>query len=198
MRRTELISASRWRLSWRLILGVISLMAGTIAAVPAAKAGYEMGWFSATGTGGRLSGGAYTLNATAGQAAAGRLTGSPYSLFAGFLAATQGIYTTVGVEDGGPADLPAFLQLHQVTPDPMTNQAIVRFDLPKGGPIRLHIYDVAGRLRRTLVDENLPAGRYQRSWNATGDDGRRIGPGIYFVLMEAQSARLRQRVVVIR
>src|SRR5262245_50179248 len=101
MRRTEKISTSRWRLARRLILGAIPLIAGAIAAAPVAKAGYEMGWYSTNGTGGRLSGGAYALNATAGQAAAGRLSGGPYSLFAGFLAATQGIYTTVGVEDGG-------------------------------------------------------------------------------------------------
>ena len=49
----------------------------------------------------------------------------------------------------------------------------------------LRVYDVAGRLVRTLAAENLPVGSYVRAWDGRDDGGREAGAGIYFVKLVA-------------
>ncbi len=56
---------------------------------------------------------------------------------------------------------------------------------------RVEIYDVQGRLVRTL----RPAGAADAAWDGTGDDGRRLPPGAYF--LRAPSAGRAVRVVLL-
>jgi hypothetical protein len=176
-----------------IILGVAAVFGA-----PAARADHTIGWSSTYGSAATSSAAGYKLRATAGQPAAGVLSGPSYSLVAGFWAALAGPYL-VAVGDGpATTDLPVTLQLHAVTPNPLVNHALVQFDLPREGAVHLRIYDTAGRLRASIVNETLPAGRYQRFWNARGDDGRSLSSGVYFMQLDAQSARSRQRLVVVR
>jgi hypothetical protein len=179
---------------WCIVIG-----ASAILEVSPASAGYSLGWYSTDGTGFVSSAGGYTLRAAAGQPVAGAESGGNYSAFLGFLAAVGGPYT-VSVQEPGAGDpaLPASLRLRATTPNPLVDHGQVAFDLPGESHVRLRIFDVLGRARKDLVDEVLPAGRYQRIWNVTADDGRRVAPGIYFLILEGPSARIQQRLVVIR
>jgi hypothetical protein len=47
-------------------------------------------------------------------------------------------------------------------------------------PVTLRIYDVAGRLVATLVDEIESPGGYEATWNGAGDGGEPVASGIYF------------------
>ena len=199
MRFATMIPARHDRGAPGRALRAIALSVCALVAAPAAWAGYTLGWFSTYGSAATSSAAGYTLSATAGQPAAVVLTGTSYSLWAGFWAGIGGAYTAdVGDDPSGAADPPLALRLHAVTPNPLVDHALVRFDLPREGPVHLRVYDIAGRLQAIIVNETLPAGRHQRLWNAAGDDGRPVSAGIYFVLLEAQSTRMRQRVVVMR
>jgi uncharacterized repeat protein (TIGR01451 family) len=71
--------------------------------------------------------------------------------------------------------------LHPARPNPSKGRALLAFDLPVQGHARLSIYDVQGRLVRTLVDEALAAGRYAPAWDGRDATGKTVAPGIYFV-----------------
>ena len=185
-------TAARW-----LALLVVMICGRAIIDVPTAHAGYSLGWFSTYGSSAASSGGGYVMSATTGQPCAGLLTASPYTLRSGFWMATSAPYI-VAVEGGSPNDSPPALLLHPVVPNPFIDRALVRFDLPREAVVRLRVFDVAGRLRKSLVGGTLGAGRYQWSWDATGDDGRPVGPGVYLVLFDAGSTRITQRVVILR
>lgn len=60
----------------------------------------------------------------------------------------------------------------------------------------LGIYDVRGRLVRTLVDETLSAGAYLRAWNRRDSDGRAVGRGVYFVHLRGANAHATRKVAV--
>jgi flagellar hook assembly protein FlgD len=64
--------------------------------------------------------------------------------------------------------------------------------------VRLVVVDVRGRLVRTLADESLAPGNYQRLWDGRDAEGRPLPSGVYAVLVEAGSEREVKKVVVVR
>jgi hypothetical protein len=62
----------------------------------------------------------------------------------------------------------------------------LRYDLPGLARIHLGIYDVGGRLVRTLVkpDTVYPAGRYTTEWDGRLESGDRAAGGLYFARLE--------------
>jgi len=42
------------------------------------------------------------------------------------------------------------------------------------------VFDVGGRLVRTLADRNFPAGEYDLYWDGSSDHGGRMERGVYF------------------
>lgn len=78
---------------------------------------------------------------------------------------------------------PLRLLLNQ--PNPFNPRTTLRFDVPAGGEVRLEIYDVAGRLIRTLLAADLPAGSHQAAWDGTDSAGRGMPSGCYFARLTA-------------
>jgi flagellar hook assembly protein FlgD len=68
----------------------------------------------------------------------------------------------------------------------------LRVELPSAAPVRLQVYDVMGRRRRTLLDGALPAGATAVAWDGRDGNGAMAGSGVYFVRLSCGRA---QRVV---
>lgn len=64
---------------------------------------------------------------------------------------------------------------HPARRNPVCRSAILRCHLAHAGQARLEIYDVDGRLARTLCNASLEAGEHALAWDATDDDGRPLG-----------------------
>ena len=83
----------------------------------------------------------------------------------------------VDVRDG----LPAALRFHAPRPNPLSRESRFAFDLPRGGPVTLEVFDVHGRRVARVIDGDLPAGRHEARWRADDGRGGRLGAGLYFV-----------------
>jgi hypothetical protein len=71
--------------------------------------------------------------------------------------------------------------LDNVWGNPVTGgSAIVSFSLAKKDRVEIKVYDVAGRLVRTLADRSFEAGPQQVRWDGTNDQGQRVARGVYF------------------
>ena len=46
--------------------------------------------------------------------------------------------------------------------------------------VEAKLYDVSGRLVRTLAERNFPAGEHHLTWDGRDDDGRLLARGVYF------------------
>ena len=53
--------------------------------------------------------------------------------------------------------------------------ATVHFGLASAGRAQVRVYDVAGRLVRTLADRTFDAGEHALTWDGTDDEGRQVG-----------------------
>jgi len=75
----------------------------------------------------------------------------------------------------------------------------VHFDLllPETSPVRLVLYDAAGRQVRSLQDGPLTAGAHRLAWDGRDGAGRAVSPGVYFLkAASAHNDAVRQIVVV--
>ena len=54
------------------------------------------------------------------------------------------------------------------------------FTLAEPGPTRVAIFDVAGRLVKTLLNEDLTAQSYEISWEGRDSKDRPVSAGVYF------------------
>lgn len=83
-------------------------------------------------------------------------------------------------------------------PNPSSGPVQMRFEVETSGPVRLRIYDVAGRHVRTLIDGPLEAGMHQRTWDGTDGRGRVMAPGVYYYAVERPGGRTARRMIRLR
>ena len=67
-----------------------------------------------------------------------------------------------------------------------------------GGRVTLRIYDVAGRLVRTLVNNMQTAGEKRVSWDARNDHGSRVATGVDFYRMSAPGFETTKKMVLLQ
>ena len=85
------------------------------------------------------------------------------------------------------------------TPNPFNPRTVIGFDLPRGGPASLRIYDLAGRVvRELLAGEDLVAGRHEYRWDGRDGSGAGVPSGVYLVRLVAGSSTRAGRVTLVR
>ncbi|MBU0742257.1 T9SS type A sorting domain-containing protein [bacterium] len=95
-------------------------------------------------------------------------------------------------------DLPALDHRVRAVPNPFNPATEIRFELERGGPVRLRIFDVQGKLVQTLIDGDLPRGAHSTTWRGTDDRGRRVPSGVYFGTLEADGAVRTTKIAVVK
>jgi subtilisin-like proprotein convertase family protein len=75
--------------------------------------------------------------------------------------------------------------LHDNYPNPFNPITKIMFDLPRSGQVRLDVFDVSGRLVRTLVDEVRAPASYTETWDGTDNRGARVASGAYYYRLTA-------------
>jgi hypothetical protein len=103
---------------------------------------------------------------------------------------------TVGVE--ATTDLPTQFALHQNAPNPFNPTTKIFADIARAGRVDLRIYDVSGRLVRTLVAKKLPRDRYEFEWDGRDDRGRPVGTGVYFYKLVTSDFEATKKMVLLK
>ena len=80
-------------------------------------------------------------------------------------------------------------------PNPFVGGTSVCFTLRGRNRVEAAVYDVEGRLVRTLLEAELPAGTHEVKWDGRDAEGRRVSPGIYFARLAAGERRLGAKIV---
>ncbi|MBP2681323.1 MAG: Por secretion system C-terminal sorting protein [Candidatus Krumholzibacteriota bacterium] len=90
------------------------------------------------------------------------------------------------------------LALHQNRPNPFNPTTTIPFTLPERARVTLSIYDVGGRLVRTLADEVMAEGRRERVWDGKDTKGNTVSSGVYFYCLSTGDKSLTRKMVVLR
>jgi len=102
----------------------------------------------------------------------------------------------VAVQEVGT--LGAGWELRQNQPNPVRTATSIGFALPRPGAIDLRVYDVSGRIVRTLSRDAWPAGSHALHWDARNDTGAPVPAGVYFYRLVTEEGTLSRRLTVLR
>ncbi len=98
----------------------------------------------------------------------------------------------------GVGDTPAVFAHLGNYPNPFNPMTRISFSLSHDGPVRVQVFDTAGRLVRTLIDGVMTRGAHQVQWNGTDAGGRAVPSGIYFSRIQDQGQTLTRRMTLVR
>ncbi|MDD2889174.1 MAG: FlgD immunoglobulin-like domain containing protein [bacterium] len=88
-------------------------------------------------------------------------------------------------------------KLFPSTPNPFSYGSIISYQIPVETKISLKIYDVTGKLIKTLVDGTCKPGYYKVQWDAKNTKGESVSTGIYFYkLATANFTDVKKMVIV--
>lgn len=104
-------------------------------------------------------------------------------------------YYTLGVTSS-PA-LVSETTLFQASPNPFYNTTEIAFSLERDCRVIMSVYNMQGQLVRIPVSSNLRAGTHVYAWDGCRENGARVSPGVYIVVLDAGGKKLSQKVVMV-
>jgi len=75
--------------------------------------------------------------------------------------------------------IPDDFSLMQNYPNPFNGSTVIKFGLSRRAQATLTIFNLSGRLVRTIVNQSLPAGSYRATWDGTDSLGKPVASGVY-------------------
>ncbi|MEZ4650845.1 MAG: T9SS type A sorting domain-containing protein [Candidatus Eisenbacteria bacterium] len=106
-----------------------------------------------------------------------------------------------GIPSPGDGESPSALTdatIARVTPNPFHTETEVHLDLATPGAISLMVFDVQGRLVRTLLRGPLDLGPHVVTWDGAGLGEAPVPAGIYFLRMDSPSGSAVRKVTLER
>jgi len=94
--------------------------------------------------------------------------------------------------------IPEVFALHQNYPNPFNPMTRISYDLPEDANISISIYDLMGRVVKTMVNTTQEAGYKSVFWNATNDYGKPVSAGVYLYQIQAGEFRQTRRMVLLK
>ena len=109
--------------------------------------------------------------------------------------AVRGVQVAVGVDES----VPVATRLLGNAPNPFNPTTVIRYELGKPAVVDLGVYDVTGRLVRSLTSsEPLGAGPHSATWDGRTDSGEEAASGLYLYRIDAGDLREVRKMMLIR
>ena len=94
--------------------------------------------------------------------------------------------------------LPETFELSQNFPNPFNPITTIQYALPVNTGVQMTIYDLMGRVVKTLVSGTQGPGFQSIQWNATNDSGESVSAGIYLCTIEAGHFKQTRKMVLLK
>ena len=87
--------------------------------------------------------------------------------------------------------------LIRVHPNPFYESTNIEFVLKTSEQVIINIINIEGKVIRLLEHAPYKSGKHSIRWNTTGDDGKRVAPGKYFIKLNAGDINEVKSVIVL-
>jgi hypothetical protein len=112
---------------------------------------------------------------------------------------SDAVFEITGQFTDAPSNMrPRTFALMQNTPNPFNPRTEIKFDLPRDENVNISVYDVKGRLVRTLLSEPMPFGTHTVIWEGEDNRGNRVATGVYYYRLVAGSFTATKSMVLMK
>ncbi len=95
-------------------------------------------------------------------------------------------------------EVPRVFALAQNYPNPFNPSTTISYELPQRTHITMEIMDILGKIVRTIVNEDQPAGSYSAQWDGLNTQGARIVSGVYFCRMRTDTYTAIKKMLLVK
>lgn len=89
-------------------------------------------------------------------------------------------------------------QKAKASPNPINPSTVLSFGTTREGAVKIHVFDLSGRLVRTLYEGSMPAGKNSVAWDGTRNGGDRVSSGVYYFRVVSVDGQDVVRVTVLK
>ena len=129
--------------------------------------------------------------------------GNVYVTGGSYGSGTEYDYTTIKYSTTGGVEEEDFFANSQnvkleAYPNPTNGDVAIRYQVTVDSKVSLKIYDLSGKLVKTLVEGNKKAGYHTVRWNVKNKYKERVPTGIYFFSMEAGNSKATKKLTILK
>jgi hypothetical protein len=88
--------------------------------------------------------------------------------------------------------------LKQNFPNPFNPETEISYKIPVPQTVTLSIFDMTGRLVRTLVHERKNSGHHSIRWNGRDNDGNIVSSGVYLYRIKTEEFCMTRKAILVR
>ena len=88
--------------------------------------------------------------------------------------------------------------LYQNYPNPFNPSTTIQYEVPKAGVVEVNIFDIQGRLVRSILKSNQEAGTHSVVWDSHNSNGNIVVSGTYFCQVLFDGSSLVKKLVLIK
>jgi PKD repeat protein len=112
---------------------------------------------------------------------------------------TRGANDSATVTGETPSDvLPDVFELEQNYPNPFNSTTNIRFSLKEAAHVTIRVYDALGQEISTLIDDQMPEGFWQTTWEGRDNSGAQVSSGIYIYKIQTEGFVQARRMILLR
>jgi hypothetical protein len=104
--------------------------------------------------------------------------------------------TSTGINESSEP-VPTVYSLQSNTPNPFYATTEIRYGLPVTSRVTLAIYDITGKLVKTLVNGTENLGFHKIVWNGKDNPGQRVSAGLYFIRLDTSNYTATRKIILI-
>jgi len=126
----------------------------------------------------------------------------------GFTATTEGEYvclnpiaSLIGIEEDEHSEheVNRLVFALDVSPNPTINSPRISYSIAKQCKVNLNVYDVTGRLVKTLLNNKTQTPNvYRLIWQTDDKQGRQLSAGVYFIKFNAGEFQSTQKILLLK
>ena len=112
------------------------------------------------------------------------------------------LYTSVenpyGAESNESSIVAVVPVLEKNYPNPFNPSTTISFSIPSDMSCKLDVYNIRGQKVKTLLNENMMAGRHSIVWDGVDDNGRSVSSGVYFYKLATPNRNQTYKMLMIK
>jgi hypothetical protein len=89
-------------------------------------------------------------------------------------------------------------KLDLTAPGLVRNSTTIRFSVVNSGYGKLDIFDMSGKLVKTLVNGNVNAGNHSATWNRTDNRNEKVSGGVYFYKLTVGNETVTRKIIAVK
>jgi hypothetical protein len=84
-----------------------------------------------------------------------------------------------------------------ISPNPFSSVTVIRYSICNSSHVRITIRSASGRLVKTLLNSEKPAGEYAALWDGKNQQGNKMSAGVYFCCVHSGGGISQNRMLIL-